>query len=69
MVYELMWTFFFSCHKHTLASDTRLGQPDWRKNRGQFSQKKVWLRLEIIEGFVGVNGGMNIGVSVTLSNA
>jgi len=33
-VYELMCTFFFSCHTHTLASDTRLGQPDWRNYLG-----------------------------------
>jgi len=35
----LMCIFFFICHTHTLASDTQLGQPDWRKNWGQFSQK------------------------------
>ena len=41
--YELMCTFFFNCHTYTLASDTRLEQPSWLKNRGQFSQKKVRL--------------------------
>ncbi len=67
-MYELMCTFFFNCHTYTLASELQLEQPSWLNDSGQFSQKKVWLRLEIIEGFVGVNGGMNIGVSVTLSN-
>jgi hypothetical protein len=60
-----MCTFFFSCHTYTLASETKLEQPSWLKNRGQFSQKKVWLRVGISWGFVGMNGE----VSVTLSNA
>ena len=55
-MYELMCTFFFNCHTYTLASDTRLGQPDWRNFRGQFSQKKVWLRVGMNGGFVGMNG-------------
>ena len=53
-MYELMCTFFFSCHTYTLASDTRLGQPDWGKYWGQFSQKKVWLVMVI-------NGGLSKG--------
>lgn len=40
-MYELICTFFFNCHTYTLASEPRLGQPDWRKNRGQFSQKEL----------------------------
>ena len=59
-MYELMCTFFFSCHTHTLASDHQLGQPDWRKNRGQFSQKNLWLIVVIIGGFVRVNGGVSV---------
>jgi hypothetical protein len=60
-VYELMCTFFFSCHTHTLASEPGLGQPDWRKNRGQFSQKKVWLRVRVNGGFVEGYGGLRRG--------
>jgi hypothetical protein len=60
-----MCTFFFNCHTYTLASDTKLGQPDWMNYWGQFSQKKVWLRVGINRGLVGKYGG----VSVTLSNA
>ena len=39
-----------------MARGARLDQPDWRKNRGQFSQKKVWLRVGMNGGFVGMNG-------------
>jgi hypothetical protein len=46
-----MCTFFFNCHTYTLASETKLEQPSWLKNRGQFSHKKVWLR-------VGINGSL-----------
>jgi hypothetical protein len=65
MVYELMCTFFFNCHTYSLASDTRQGQSDWRKNRGQFRQKNLWLRVGVIGEVVRMNGG----VSVTSSNA
>ncbi len=59
-----MSAFVFSCHTNTLASDHWLGQPNWRKNSGQFSQKKVWLIVENYGEFVWVGE-----VSVTLSNA
>jgi len=58
--YELMCTFFFNCHTYTLASDTKLEQPDWRKNRGQFSQKKVWQIVEEYGEIVGMNGGVSV---------
>jgi hypothetical protein len=51
-----MCTFFFNCHTYTLASETKLEQPSWLKNRGQFSQKKVWRFVVIIGGFVWKNG-------------
>ena len=47
-----MCTFFFSCHTLNLASETQLEQPSWLKNRGQFSQKKVWLIMGINRGFM-----------------
>jgi hypothetical protein len=60
-----MCSFFLGCHTNTLASDRQFGQPDWRKNRGQFSQKKEWLVLaengEIVWGVMVV--------SVTTCNA
>ena len=59
-MYELMCTFFFICHIHTLASDARLGQPNWRKNRGQFSQKKVWLVAGFNGEFVGISLNKNL---------
>ena len=57
-MYELMCTFFFSCHTYTLASDHQLEQPSWLNFSGQFSQKKVWLVVEIIGECVGVNGSL-----------
>jgi hypothetical protein len=67
MVYELMCTFFFSCHTYTLASDIRLGQPDWRNWWGQFSQKSLWLIAGIIGGFAGMNGGSSHFYHETIS--
>jgi hypothetical protein len=49
-----MCTFFFNCHTYPLASMPQLEQPSWLKNRGQFSQKKVWLFVGIIGEFVEV---------------
>jgi hypothetical protein len=60
-----MCSFFLGCHTTTLASDQGLGQPDWRNLWGQFSQKKVWLRVR-------ENGGLwkvMVGMSVTSCNA
>ena len=68
-MYELMCTFFFNCHTHTLASDTKLGQPNWMNYWGQFSQKNLWLRVGINGEFVEMNGGAVEEMSVTLSNA
>jgi hypothetical protein len=57
-MYELMCTFFFSCHTYTLASEPQLEQPSWLIFLGQFSQKKVWLIVVIYGDFVMVNGGV-----------
>jgi hypothetical protein len=51
VVYELMCTFFFSCHTNTLASEPKLEQPSWLNFSGQFSQKKEWLVVAIIGEF------------------
>jgi hypothetical protein len=59
-VYELMCTFFFSCHTYTLASEPQLEQPSWLNLSGQFSQKKVWLVMVVNGDFVRVNGQMSV---------
>jgi len=33
-----------------------LGQPDWRKNSGQFSQKNLWRDMVVNGEFVGNYG-------------
>ena len=64
-MYELMCTFFFSCHTYTLASDHQLEQPDWRKNRGQFSRKNLWLVVVANGGMWGTTKGQAL-LKVTL---
>lgn len=60
-MYELMCIFFLNCHTHNLASETKLEQPNWLNLRGQFSQKKGWLRVGVDGEFVGMNGGLRRG--------
>ena len=48
-----LWGLARYCLTHTLASEYRLGQPNWMNYWGQFSQKNLWLRVEINGEFVG----------------
>ncbi len=54
-MYELMCTFFYICHTYTLASEPKPEQPSWLKNMDQFSQKKVWLVVEVNGYFVRIS--------------
>jgi hypothetical protein len=56
-MYQLMCIFFFICHTHTLASDTQLGQPDWRKNGINLAKRisgYLWWLMAKNRDFLGI---------------